>query len=66
MFYFFSGSNKNLPHVTEGSEANKLLLRDISLNKTSAPKVPNVMSEVCDWWHEQIGYNTDSSDEDCA
>ncbi|KAG8306966.1 hypothetical protein J6590_034512 [Homalodisca vitripennis] len=58
------GSNKNLPHVTEGSEANRLLLRDISLNKTSAPKVPNVMLEVCDWWHEQIGYNTDSSDED--
>ncbi|XP_054265506.1 sodium leak channel NALCN isoform X2 [Macrosteles quadrilineatus] len=60
------GSNKNLPHVSEGSEANRLLLRDITLNKTSALKVPNVMLEVCDWWHEQIGYNTESSDEECV
>uniref|UniRef100_A0A1B6CHW0 Ion transport domain-containing protein n=1 Tax=Clastoptera arizonana TaxID=38151 RepID=A0A1B6CHW0_9HEMI len=58
------GSIKNLPHVTEGSEANRLLLREIPSNKSSTPKVSNVMLEVTEWWHEQLTYNTESSDED--
>ncbi|KAK7862065.1 hypothetical protein R5R35_011485 [Gryllus longicercus] len=57
------GSKNNLPHVTEGSEPSRLL-RDITANKTAMPKVSNVLLEVRDWWSEQMGYNTQSSDED--
>lgn len=58
-----SGSRNNLPHLTEGPESSRLM-RDISANKTAMPKVSNVLLEVRDWWHEQLGYNTQSSDED--
>ncbi|XP_069692579.1 sodium leak channel NALCN isoform X3 [Periplaneta americana] len=58
-----TGSKNNLPHLTEGPEPSRLM-RDISANKTAMPKVTNVLVEVRDWWHEQLGYNTQSSDED--
>ncbi|XP_046981144.1 sodium leak channel non-selective protein [Schistocerca americana] len=57
------GSKNNLPHLTEGPEPSRLL-RDITANKTAMPKMSNVQLEVKDWWLEQLGYNTDSSEED--
>ncbi|PSN30664.1 Sodium leak channel non-selective protein [Blattella germanica] len=60
-----SGSKNNLPHLTEGPESSTMV-RDITMNKTSLPKVSNVLLEVRDWWHEQLGYNTDSSDDETA
>lgn len=54
-----STAKNNLPHVTEGSEP-----RDISSNKTAMPKGSNALTEVHDWWNEQIGYDTQSSDEE--
>jgi hypothetical protein len=62
-FIIAAGSKNNLPHLTEGPEPSRLM-RDISTNKTAMPKVSNVLLEVRDWWHEQLGYNTQSSDED--
>lgn len=52
-------TKNNLPHVTEGSEP-----RDINTNKTSMPKMSNALSEVHEWWNEQINYETQSSDEE--
>lgn len=52
-------SKNNLPHVTEGSEP-----RDSTTNKMSMPKVSNALSEVHEWWNEQINYDTQSSDEE--
>lgn len=54
-----TSAKNNLPHVTEGSEP-----RDITSNKSSMPKVSNALSEVHDWWNEQIGYDTQTSEED--
>ncbi|KAJ9587594.1 hypothetical protein L9F63_018976, partial [Diploptera punctata] len=58
-----SKQQNNLPHLTEGPECSHLA-RDISANKTALPKVSSVLLEVRDWWHEQLGYNTQSSDEE--
>lgn len=54
-----ANTKNNLPHVTEGSE-----IRDINANKTSMPKISSALSEVHDWWTEQINYETQSSDEE--
>jgi hypothetical protein len=51
-----------LPHLTEGPESSRLMRENTT--KTAMPKVSNVLLEVRDWWHEQLGYNTQSSDED--
>ncbi|XP_039286526.1 sodium leak channel non-selective protein isoform X2 [Nilaparvata lugens] len=56
-------SVKKRNNRTQGSEPNSLLIRDLPLNRTALPKVSNVMLEVRDWWQEQLGYNSDSSDE---
>jgi hypothetical protein len=58
-----SGSRNNLPHLTEGPESS-CLIRENTSSKTAMPKVSNVLLEVRDWWHEQLGCNTQSSDED--
>ena len=63
LFLITAGSKNNLPHLTEGPECSHLV-RDISSNKTALPKVSSVLLEVRDWWHEQLGYNTQSSDEE--
>jgi len=52
-----------LPHLTEGPESS-CLIRENTSSKTAMPKVSNVLLEVRDWWHEQLGCNTQSSDED--
>lgn len=53
----------NLPHVTEGSEQFRPP-REVLNAKMSPPKVSSVMSEVRDWWREQLAYSSDSSEED--
>ena len=52
-----------MPHLTEGPESSRQM-RENTTSKTAMPKVSNVLLEVRDWWHEQLGYNTQSSDED--
>lgn len=53
----------NLPHLTEGSEQSRQT-KEIFNAKSSPPKVSNIVTEVRDWWREQIAYSTDTSDED--
>ncbi|XP_048514061.1 sodium leak channel NALCN isoform X5 [Athalia rosae] len=53
----------NLPHVTEGAEQNRQP-KDVQNNKAAMPKFSSIMVEVRDWWHEQVAYNTQSSDEE--
>nr|CAD7393797.1 unnamed protein product [Timema cristinae] len=58
-----SSSKNNLPHLTEGTESGRVA-NDITSNKTTMPRVSSVMLEVRDWWNEQLGYITQSSDEE--
>nr|CAD7455800.1 unnamed protein product [Timema tahoe] len=58
-----SSSKNNLPHLTEGTEPGRVA-NDITGNKTTMPRVSSVMLEVRDWWNEQLGYITQSSDEE--
>nr|CAD7425898.1 unnamed protein product [Timema monikensis] len=58
-----SSSKNNLPHLTEGTESGRVAT-DITSNKTTMPRVSSVMLEVRDWWNEQLGYITQSSDEE--
>nr|CAD7571947.1 unnamed protein product [Timema californicum] len=58
-----SSSKNNLPHLTEGTESGRVAI-DITSNKTTMPRVSSVMLEVRDWWNEQLGYITQSSDEE--
>lgn len=49
---------KSLPHVTEGTESNRLP-REISNNKTVVPKISNALHEIRDWWGEQLSVSND-------
>lgn len=55
-----AGTGKNLPHVTEGTEP-----RDApTLHKAATPRPSGAVSEVHEWWSEQVGYTTQSSDDE--
>lgn len=63
-FYFsVLAPNKNLPHLNEGTEINRMP-REVFNNKTTLPKASNTMHEIKEWWNEQLAYVSDSSDED--
>lgn len=53
----------NLPHLTEGAEQSRPP-REIINTKTITPKVSSVMLEVRDWWHEQLAYSSESSEDE--
>ncbi|EEZ98774.1 sodium leak channel NALCN [Tribolium castaneum] len=55
--------SKNLPHVNETNEANRMP-REVFNNKTTVPKASNAMHEIRDWWNEQLAYASQSSDEE--
>lgn len=59
-FVFVIAVVKSLPHVTEGSENNRMP-KDITNNKTVVPKISNALHEIRDWWNEQL---TICSDDD--
>lgn len=55
-----AGAGKNLPHVTEGTEP-----RDTpTQHKAATPRPSGAVSEVHEWWSEQVGYSTQSSDDE--
>lgn len=62
-----SGTNKNLPHLSEGGEgAPASLTGQLSSDiKAVLPRSASGSGEVRDWWREQVGYNSgsDVSDE---
>uniref|UniRef100_A0A8D9B5Y4 Sodium leak channel NALCN n=2 Tax=Cacopsylla melanoneura TaxID=428564 RepID=A0A8D9B5Y4_9HEMI len=43
---------------------NRFNLRDVTGHKATLPKVNTMMGEVKDWFHEQLAYNTDESDDE--
>ncbi|KAI5754978.1 hypothetical protein M8J77_013101 [Diaphorina citri] len=47
---------------TENS--SRFNLRDVTGHKAALPKVNTLMGEVKDWFHEQLAYNSDESDEE--
>lgn len=59
----FIAVSKTLPHLNEATESNRMP-REVFNNKTSLPKVTNATHEIRDWWNEQLGYISQSSDED--
>lgn len=63
VFNVISAVSKNLPHLNEGTETNRMP-REVFNNKTSLPKVTNATHEIRDWWNEQLAYVSQSSDED--
>ncbi|XP_026683484.1 sodium leak channel non-selective protein-like [Diaphorina citri] len=48
--------------LTENS--SRFNLRDVTGHKAALPKVNTLMGEVKDWFHEQLAYNSDESDEE--
>ncbi|XP_031343875.1 sodium leak channel non-selective protein-like isoform X3 [Photinus pyralis] len=58
-----TATNKNLPHLNEGTETSRVP-RDISSSKASVPKISNTAHEIRDWWNEQLAYVSDTSDDD--
>ncbi|KAK8392277.1 hypothetical protein O3P69_017693 [Scylla paramamosain] len=62
-----AGTNKNLPHLSEGGEgAPASLTGQLSSDiKAVLPRSASGSGEVRDWWREQVGYNSgsDVSDE---
>ncbi|KAI5711507.1 hypothetical protein M8J75_000925 [Diaphorina citri] len=44
--------------------SSRFNLRDVTGHKAALPKVNTLMGEVKDWFHEQLAYNSDESDEE--
>ena len=60
---FLAVVKNNLPHLTEGTEQNRQPKETFNA-KSSPPKVSNIVTEVRDWWREQLDYNSDTSDDE--